>query len=674
MHHSRDERKDGQSSFNREFFRQVCMARMENMENVERDRRRRWISAASSSRSSQSMISSRPPLVDLNNSVVANNQNDVAPVERSRNVTSIEISSPAKHKLWLLGQRYSFSSSYMGDAQSIVGSFSSSSSGGTQSIAGPVSPPSLRNRLDKRIGNLDNPLQLLLLHASQHENEVASVERDKSINNEDCNTPVQGGHLLQLLNQLARSNHAQQPTQSPPRHLDVTMNSTDDDDGSSMLSNVSSFIFSERKVDKCHQNEEDDDKQEESDYFSSFCKVQSMLSELNLDENNLQSNASVEKKNSEDSSETLENEDWGLLSCIAFSILVIVSILLALSVLFSLQAKVDTWKESVTMRLWEIIGRYETSGLDKLKELYSFRSSASGLLHNWAESMARQFSEMMERYETLYLNTLNDLLHQRSRVFASLSLNNVTSLLMQQLKRLSKCATSYVDVTSVAIEQLYRVAKAYYSAIELFRTAQSSIIELHASTALAWNTTLLIWQQAGVIISSKSKEWLVAPLSYSTLEHFPIGKTSLTTPIIKFDVGIGHYRNDTIRYQEEKELEEKEMSLQVISPPFWRQQSRAFVKPNLPCVEMSLITQPSISHLENVGYSCIVSDNLTTLVVQRMRSKSKQPSKPKKQRGVRDYYASLIQQGNPDEKDIFDGVDIMSMASDAIVRWWHQHW
>jgi len=245
---------------------------------------------------------------------------------------------------------------------------------------------------------------------------------------------------------------------------------------------------------------------------------------------------------------------------------------------------------------------------------------------------------------------------------------------MQQLKRLGECTANFSsnvdDVTSVALEQFYRVAKAYHSAIELFKTARSSFIELQASTAIAWNATLLIeyWQQVGVTIA-ESKKWLVAPLSYSTHEHFMISKASLTIPIM-FDVGIGNYRNETIQYQEEDELVEKEKSLQIMSPPFWRRQARAFVKPTLPVVEMSLISQP---HLEDVGHSSVVSENLTALVVQRMRN-SKKPSKPSKQKSVRDYYDSFIRQDRPDERDIFDGVDIMSMASDAIVTWWHQHW
>lgn len=668
MHHNRDERNGVQSSFDREAFRQVCIARMENMENNERNRLRRWISATSSSSSgSQAMISSRPVLVDLNNnpsSAGIGNQNAVSN-QRDRKITSIEISSPAKHKLWLLGQRYSSSSSF-GDAQSVAGSSSSA-----QSIAGPVSPPSLRN---KRTGNLDNynPLQMLLLHASRHDDEV---ERVNSMAEDFDDTPVQGGHILQLLNQIARS-HDAQPAQSPPTHLDCY--STDDDDGSSMLSNVSSFISptqifcSDRGRSaagscKCHRNEDDDNDIQESDYFSSLCKVQAMLSELDQEE----SHTNV-KKNSDGDSELLENEDWGLLSCIALSLLVVISILLTLSGIFSLQAKVNTWKESLAIRLWEAIERYETSSLEKLVELYAFRSSASALLLKWADAMTRQFSN----FEALYLNTLNDLLRQRHRVFVSFSLNNVTSLLRQQLKRLGECTSNFssnVDVTSVALEQFYRVAKSYYLAIELFKSAQSSFMDIKASTAMVWNATLFIeyLQQVGVTIS-ESKKWLVDPLAYNTQEYVTISKASLTIPII-FDVGIDNYRNGTTRYQEEDGSEEMEKSIHIISPPFWRRQARAFVKPVLPVVGISLITQPSsILQLDNVAQSTVVCENLTALVVQRMRN-SKQLSKPFKQKSVRDYYNSFTQQRHPDEKDIFDGVDVMSMASDAIVRWWHQH-
>ncbi|KAK1743754.1 hypothetical protein QTG54_005351 [Skeletonema marinoi] len=678
-----DERKDRQSSsFDREAFRQAFMTRMENnIENDEWNRRRRWMSTASSSSDGrQPLMPSRPPLANLNNTTApapaADSQNEVTN-ERSRNISSIEISSPAKRKLWLLGQRYSSSSSSSTeDAQSVAGS-SSSSSSGSRSYAGPVSPPSLRN---KRIGKLDNynSLQMLLLHANRHDNEVGSIGRDSiSSIHEDRNTPVQGGHLLQLLNQLARTNYVQPTQSSPPRHLDVTLNSTDDDDGSSMLSNVSSFIsptqifcadseISEIGVDKCHQidedEEEEDSQKDESDYFSSFCKVQTILSELDQEENPLQSNSIVEKHSE---GESPDNEDWGLLSCIALSILAVVSILIALSGLFSLQAKVETLKESFAIRLWETINRYETLGLEELKEL-----------HNWADAT---FLELLKRYETLYLNTISDLIQHQHRIFASFSLSKVTAFLMQQMESLGNYATNFarnMDVTSLALEQLWRVAKAYYSAIELFKTARCSFIELHASTALSWNTTLLMsasyWQQVGVTIY-ESKKWRVAPLSYNTQEPFQISKTTLTTPII-FDLGIGHYRNETIRYQEDSELEEEDNFLQTMSPPFWRRQTRAFIKRSLPVVEESFITQSSISHLENVGHSLVLSENLTALVVQRMKRNSRQPSKPKKkQRKVRDYYDSVIQQKQSDEKDVFDGVDVMSIASDAIVRWWHQH-
>eukprot|EP00984_Skeletonema_dohrnii_P021719 scaffold10909_cov136-Skeletonema_dohrnii-CCMP3373.AAC.2 len=683
MMHRSDERKDRQSSsFDREAFRQAFMTRMENnIENDEWNRRRRWMSTASSDSRQQPLMSSRPPLANLNNTTAPAPANEVTN-ERSRNISSIEISSPAKRKLWLLGQRYSSSSSSSssGDAQSVAGS-SSSSSSGSRSISGPLSPPSLRN---KRIGKLDNynPLQMLLLHANRHDNEVGSIGRDSiSSIHEDRNTPVQGGHLLQLLNQLARTNDAQPTQSSPPRHLDVTLNSTDDDDGSSMLSNVSSFIsptqifgadseISEIGVDKCHQIDEDEEEEEDSqkdksDYFSSFCKVQTILSELDQEENPLQSNSVVEKH---PEGESPDNEDWGLLSCIALSILATVSILIALSGLFSLQAKVETWKESFAIRLWETINRYETLGIEELKQL-----------HNWADAT---FLELLKRYETLYLNTMSDLIQHQHRIFASFSLSKVTAFLMQQIESLGNYATNFarnMDVTSLALEQLYRVARVYYSFIEHFKTARSSFIELHASTALSWNTTLLMsasyWQQVGVTIY-ESKKWLVAPLSYNTQEPFQISKATLTTPII-FDLGIGHYRNETIRYQEDAELEEEDNFLQTMSPPFWRRQPRAFVKRSLPVVEESLIIQLSISHLENVGpvgHSLVASENLTALVVQRMKRNSRQPSKPKKkQRKVRDYYDSVIQQKQSDERDVFDGVDVMSIASDAIVRWWYQH-
>eukprot|EP00986_Skeletonema_menzelii_P017151 scaffold17869_cov74-Skeletonema_menzelii.AAC.1 len=58
-----------------------------------------------------------------------------------------------------------------------------------------------------------------------------------------------------------------------------------------------------------------------------------------------------------------------------------------------------------------------------------------------------------------------------------------------------------------------------------------------------------------------------------------------------------------------------------------------------------------------------------------MKRNAKQPSKPKKkQKKVRDYYDSVIQQQKQSNgDDVFDGVDAMSIASDAIVRWWHQY-
>eukprot|EP00986_Skeletonema_menzelii_P008895 scaffold3901_cov135-Skeletonema_menzelii.AAC.1 len=680
--HSSDERNDRQRSFDREAFRQAFMARIENnVENDEWSRRRRWMSTTSSlSDSRQPLMSSRPPLVELNNStapaLAVVKRDAVLTNERGRNISSIEISSPAKRRLWLLGQRYSSSSSSSnnGDAESVAGSSSSSSA--TRSIAGPVSPPSLRNKRNGKLENY-NPLQMLLLHANRHDNEVGSIERDSiSSIHEEHNTQVQGGHLLQLLNQLARSNDAQ-PTQSPPRHLDVTLNSTDDDDGSSMLSNVSSFISptqifcadSEMSEIGVIEEDEEDSRKEESDYFSSFCKVQTILSELDQEHNSLQLDYSVGKNAKDD-----DDEDWGLLSCIALSILAVVTILLALSGLFSLQAKVDYWKESLAIRLWETIKTYKALGLEQLKELHPSRISlASALLRIWVESLTGQLLGIMERCAFLYVNTLDDLLHQWNLIVASFSLSKVTSVLTQQLER-TTTYFSNMDVASATLEQLYRVAKVYYSAVELFKIAQHSLIELQASTGLTWNATLLV-QQVGAAVS-ESKNWLVAPLSYNTQDNFSISKSSLTIPIM-FDVRIGHYSNETIWYQEENEiqLQDKEMSLYNSSPPFWRCQPRAFIKRTLPVPDSILITQPTIKHVENVGHSLVASENLTALVVQRMKRNAKQPSKPKKnQKKVRDYYDSVIQQQKQSNgDDVFDGVDAMSIASDAIVRWWHQY-
>ena len=654
--HSEEE----QRSFDREAFRRAYMARLGNAENDERERHRLWMSSLSFS-SNGSQSSSRPPLVNNNlnnNSITAsipvvNQHHTVANEGSNRNISSIEISSPAKRRLWLLGQRYSSSSSSIGDAHSVAAS--SSFSTGTRSFAGPVSPPSLRS---KRIGKVDNynPLQMMLHHASQHDNELSSVDNDPSSIHEDCNAPVQGGHLLQLLNQLARSNGAQTShhSPSPPSHLDVTLNSSDDDDGSSLLSNVSSF-FSPLRV-YCSQSEN-------NAIGAHDCQQQQQL----MDEDDKRDEFEYSKFDSA----ALQDEEWSILSSIALSILAVVSVLIVLSGIFSIQAKLNIWKASLSIRLWEGVHGYQS-----LRKLFVQRNSvAFAILRDW-------FLEMMKRCETLYLGTLDDLLQLRNRYFLSLSLNKVTTLLMQEMRRLKDYTTTSlgnIDVSLMTLEQLYRATNAYYSTIEVFKNAQTSIIGLQTSTALAWNTTL-IWQQVRVTMY-ECKEWLVTPISYKAQEYLSIQKSSLTVtePII-FDININDFKNenlldfknDTIRCEEEDDQIEQmiEDNFPIMSPTFWKQQPRAFVRRTLPAVELSLVAQRNTSRVENEEVPLDTSDNLNALVVQRMRN-SKQPAKKneKKKMKVRDYYDSLVPR---DQKDVFDGVDAMSIVSDAIVRWWYQ--
>jgi hypothetical protein len=702
--------RDGGVSINStvEAFRQL----LENKEN-ERNRHHRWISNNNNVSGQSIPLSSRAALVDRSNNSSAdaarsNNQ------QNSRSITSI--SSPAKRNLWLLGQRYSsttFSSSSTttADAQSVISDNQSSSS-----VVEPTSPPSLRDSRQRSATEGTSftppfsPIHMLLLHASRRDNNQSvsdvELEKEEGSTNGEYETPVvQGGYLLQLLNQLARSSnddvHPQpQSTQSSPspppgQNLNETMSSTDeDDDGSSMLSNVSSFISSaqlyssadkEKSVSgrRCHEHDVVEEQESEMGYFSSFCKVQTMLSKLERDENSPQKRRGGKTKNN--NSNSLPNEednvdDWGLIRSIAFiSILVVVSILLTCSGLSLLQAVVYTRFDfdSLQMQFWERIEDYETICLTKFNELYMLQSSMLMLLYNWSDSVTAHFFEVLGRCEALYLDVMNDLFHHLRQISSLLSWSNLTSLVTQQLKLLGEYVSSLVrsvDVTSVVLEQLYRIAKAYYSAVNFFKSTQSSVLELQTSTALAWNTTLLMGasylNQVKVTVF-EAKTWLVTPLSYSVHEQHLIGKASLTAPIL-FDVGTD------LRWKNNTAPDRKEMS-QIITPrQFWRRRSRAFlVKPALLIPETTPLLLSSSSgsqHFENVGHSTtVVGENLTSMVVMRMRNTKHEP-KQKKPRRIRDYYNSLITQEVSAEEDVFDGVDVMSMASDAIIRWWRKNW
>ena len=299
------------------------------------------------------------------------------------------------------------------------------------------------------------------------------------------------------------------------------------------------------------------------------------------------------------------------------------------------------------------------------------------LLHNWSDSVTAHFFDVLERCEALYLEVMDDLFHHLRQITSLLSWSNLTSLVRQQLKLLGDYISSLVrsvDITSVVLEQLYRIAKAYYSAVDFFKSTQSSVLELQTTTAMAWNTTLLLGasylHQVKVTVS-ETTTWLLAPLSYGVHEQQLIGKASLTTPIL-FDVGTDlRWKNNTTPDRKE--------TPQIITPrQFWRRRSRAFlVKPTLLIPETTPLLLSSISgsqHVENVGHSAtVVGENLTSMVVMRMRNTKHEP-KQKKPRRIRDYYNSLITQEVSVEEDVFDGVDVMSMASDAIMRWWNKEW
>jgi hypothetical protein len=704
------ERKDGArgGSSAVERFRQL----LEDKENDERNRRHRWISNNRSVGGQSITLSSRAALVDRSNNSSADAARSNNQRQRSRSITSI--SSPAKRNLWLLGQRYSSttssssSSTTTADAQSVISDYQSSSSVVEPT---PTSPPSLRDSRQRSAAVTPpfSPIHMLLLHASRRDNNNQSVsdvelEKEESTIGEYEEPVVQGGYLLQLLNQLARSSNddvqrqstRSSPSPPPGQNLNETMSSTDeDDDGSSMLSNVSSFISSaqlysssdkEKSVSgRCEHDVDDVDQEQESDmdYFSSFCKVQTMLSKLERDENSPQkrrggktkNNNSISKQNEEDNV-----DDWGLIRSVAFiSILIVVSILLTCTGLSSLQAVVYTQFEfdSLVMQFWERIEDYETKYLGKLNELYMLQSSMLTILHNWSDSVTAHFFDVLERCEALYLDVMNDLFHHIRQISSLLSWSNLTSLVTQQLKLWGEYVSSLVcsvDVTSVVLEQLYRIARAYYSAVDFFKSTQSSVLELQTSTALAWNTTLLLGasylHQVKVTVF-EAKTWLVTPLSYTMYEQQQlIGKASLTTPVL-FDLGTDHrWQNNTVSYRKE--------TSQIITPrQFWRRRSRAFlVKPTLLIPETTPLLLSSSSgsqHVENVGHSStIVDENLTSMVVMRMRN-TKYESKQKKPRRIRDYYNSLITQEVSVEEDVFDGVDVMSMASDAIIRWWRKY-
>lgn len=552
---------------------------------------------------------------------------------------------------------------------------------------------------------------------SHHDNGISLVTPDvKNASKE--NVGVYGSQYLLL----ARTNYSPTPT-SKIDH-DGGANIIDADDGSSSASyntptpHLQAASACNSQGDNEDGCEAQEDVEVETDHFSSFCKAQILISEIEDNALRQLEVASMCPSEADTKNDNLVPSNKTNVQRIVYYVVRSALVTIAGAALFFywryivswckltyprlsplLSAQLNSWLHSMTAHSWSletIQSAFYSKMADGVKQASSLHGHATSHLTLWANVLWRTtvtiYSDWTKDIVTIYTDWTKD-----------------------------------VDMLSWIIHNIYRLEKLYYDALQLFNETKCSFSEVQDSSVVAWNATLSVaiscWQHLEG-----------APMShffYKSKEHIVIRKATLTTPIIfcSNDGCISKtLANETLALLDNgddvKSINESS------SPQFWRKSINGtpFVRHQLPsmrhdfrrCIHSipSLGTQPEgsdssrthwhisispafnelqhpderskslfpvvglgrsrlslVSHrLDNILISTDIRKSLAaSMIMQKSRRRNSEHIPPHQQSSQamitkeRNYYkSSYPTQEQSHEKDIFDDVNVMSMAREFV--------
>jgi len=328
---------------------------------------------------------------------------------------------------------------------------------------------------------------------------------DKSTSKEDV--AVYGSHYLLL----ARTNSLPTPSTSIADQDGHSMTHTiDADDGSSSASyNTPTPFLQAASASNSHGDNEDgsevqENVEEGTDHFSSFCKAQMLISEMEDD------TTSKQLQTASRPTEVDASQDYFLqLQKANFQIMVYCAVRCALitiggATLYFYWRPFATWSKINYQRISHLLSSQLDSWLGVMSpHSWSFETIQNAIYSKVAVGITRA---------TLIYGHAFSSIASWAKMFRDATVT------------VYRDWTKDIDILSWIIHNIYRLEKVYYDSLQLFNFTKYRLLEIQDASVAAWNATFSVIQHLEI-----------APMSYffyKSKEPIEIRKTTTTAPII----------------------------------------------------------------------------------------------------------------------------------------------
>lgn len=507
---------------------------------------------------------------------------------------------------------------------------------------------------------------------------------------------VYGSHYLLL----ARANSSPTPA-SKIDHNGGDGNIIDADDGSSSAS-YNTPTPHLQAASACNSHGENEDGcggvhevvEDETDHFSSFCKAQVLISEIEDKELEVATICpnEVERK---DTLVQARRKKIQRQVCLVVRFSLVTTF--AGAVLLFCGRYIVSWYESIYPRIFPLFSGESISW------------SHSIPMNNWSLETTKTAFHLKMAYGLEQVSSLRGHLTSRLMFWANVIWRAAITTYTDRMKD--------VDMLSWIIEHIYRLEKLYYDSLQLFNMTKYKLMEVQDSSALAWNATLSMaiscWQELDI-----------APRGHTfhkSKEHIAIRTLTVTTPINFCSTGgCFHQTMENETLASLGNGDDVDSIHESSSPQFWRESVRGapFVRHQLPSIQHDLrrclhsipslgsqpegrdsltaqwhiSTSPALNKRRHPKEgskmvfpsggssgsrllldshrldSISICSDIRKMIEESMAAKSKpQQQTSQAVRTKRNYYTSPYQmQETFHEEDIFNDVDVMGMTRDFV--------
>mmetsp|Transcript_15993 Transcript_15993/g.33805 ORF Transcript_15993/g.33805 Transcript_15993/m.33805 type:complete len:757 (+) Transcript_15993:336-2606(+) len=705
-------KKNGTKSFDLATFHQLRLERLENQRRAEKERRERNVQKNRLRWSSTSSLPSTNSSIKLTQSRSFRVPSDSIAIEADSVGNFL-----ARQELLRLGQRYA-SSSLSVQQRSLtltehISRGNISENVESQQALLPFTTNDSIASNDSEIGGDSIVLEESVIHSPHplHINSRSSSVPIEALSHADNkihvvspasdgiskkDVEVYGSHYLLL----ARANSSPTPA-SKIDHNGGDGNIIDADDGSSSASyNTPTPHLQAASACNSHGENEDgcggvqESAEDETDHFSSFCKAQVLISEIEDKELEVASICLVEVDTNDRllqaRRENFQRKVWQVVRCSLVTTF-------AGAVLFFCGRYIVSWYKFTYPRVFPLFSDEAIS--------WSHLTPTN----NWPLETMKTAFHLKTAHVLEQVSSLRGHLTSRLMFWANVIWRAAVTTYTDWMKD--------VDMLSWIIENIYRIEKVYYDALQLFNMTKYKLLEVQDSSVLAWNATLSM-------AISCWRELDIAPRRHTlhkSKEHIATRKSTLTTPINFCSTGGCFHQtleNETLASVGNED--DVDSIHESSSPQFWRESVRGapFVRHQLPSIQRDLrrclhsipllgsqpegrvslamqwhiSTSPALNERRHptegskmlfpsrgssgsrlllnshrLGSISICSD-IRKMIEESMAAKSKpQQQTSQAVKTKRNYYTSPYQmQETFHEEDIFNDVDVMGMTRDFV--------